>query len=67
MRLPARRLGHMTKSTIWTILGVIAAVVIAWILVEFVFTAIVFLFKLVIVAIVALVVFFLLRAAFSRS
>ena len=42
----------MTKSTIWTILGVIAAVVIAWILVEFVFTAIVFLFKLVIVAIV---------------
>ncbi|MDZ8276776.1 hypothetical protein R2Q81_12575 [Microbacterium aquimaris] len=57
----------MTKTTFWTILGVIAAVVIAWILVEFVFTAIVFLFKLVIVAIVALIVFFLLRAAFSRS
>ena len=57
----------MTKSPIWTILGVTAAVVIAWILVKFVFTAIVFLFKLVIVAIVALVVFFLLRAAFSRS
>lgn len=57
----------MNKSTVWTVLGVIAAVVIAWILVDVLFSVLWFLGKLVIVAIVAVIVFFVLRSVFSRS
>ena len=44
----------MKKGTLWTILGVIAAIVIAWFLVEVLFSLLWFIGKLVIVAIVAL-------------
>jgi uncharacterized membrane protein YeaQ/YmgE (transglycosylase-associated protein family) len=57
----------MNKSTIWTVLGVIGAVVIAWFLVNVLFSLIAFAFKLLIVAIVAVIVFFVLRAIFVRG
>ncbi len=57
----------MNKATLWTILGVIAAIVIAWILVELLWGVALLIVKLAIVAVVALFVFFLLRAVFSRS
>lgn len=57
----------MTKSTVWTVLGVIVAIVIAWFLVGVVFSLLAFVFKLLIVAVVAVVVFFVLRSLFSRS
>lgn len=57
----------MNKSTLWTVLGVIAAVVIAWILVDVLFSLLWFIGKLIIVAIVAVIVFFVLRSVFSRS
>ena len=46
----------MTKN-IWTILGVILAVVIAWWIVSALFSVLAFIFKLAIVAVVAVVVF----------
>lgn len=55
----------MNKSTVWTVLGVIAAIVIAWILVDLVFSLLWFIGKLVIVVIVAAVVYFVLRSLFS--
>lgn len=57
----------MNKSTVWTIVGVIAAIVIAWVLVNVIFSLIWFIGKLVIVLAVAAVVFFVMRAMFSRS
>ncbi|MFG6444219.1 hypothetical protein ACFXP7_02970 [Microbacterium sp. P06] len=57
----------MNKSTIWSVLGVIVAVVIAWFLVNVLFSVIAFAFKLLIVAIVAVVVFFIIRSLFSRG
>ncbi|MDX2399007.1 MULTISPECIES: hypothetical protein [Microbacterium] len=56
----------MTKN-IWTILGVILAVVIAWWIVSALFSVLAFVFKLAIVAVVAVVVFLVLRGIFSRS
>jgi len=56
----------MRGGTIWTILGVIAAVVIAWFLVNALLTLIWFVVKLVIVLAVAVIVFFALRAVFTR-
>ncbi|MGV2902015.1 hypothetical protein ACNPM4_10055 [Microbacterium sp. AGC62] len=56
----------MTKN-IWTILGVILAVVIAWWIVSALFSVLAFIFKLAIVAVVAVVVFLILRGIFSRS
>jgi len=56
----------MTKNTIWTVLGVIVAVVIAWWLVGLLFSVLWFIAKLAIVAVVALVVFLVLRNAFSK-
>ena len=55
----------MNKSTIWTVLGVIAAIVIAWILVEVLFSVLLFVGKVVIVGVVAVVVFLVLRSIFS--
>lgn len=57
----------MTKSTVGTVLGVIVAIAIAWFLVGVVFSLLAFVFKLLIVAVVAVVVFFVLRSLFSRS
>ncbi len=56
----------MNKSTVWTVVGVIAAIAIAWILVDVLFTLLWFIGKLVIVGVVAVVVFLVLRAIFSR-
>lgn len=56
----------MGKNGIWTVVGVIVAVVIAWIVVDALFSLIFFIGKLLIVAVVALVVYFALRSAFSR-
>lgn len=46
---------------LWTILGVIAAVVIAWFLVDFALHFMYLVFRVVLVAIVAVVVYFMLR------
>ncbi|CAN7536908.1 MULTISPECIES: hypothetical protein [Microbacterium] len=56
----------MTKN-LWTILGVILAVVIAWWIVSALFSVLAFIFKLAIVAVVAVVVFLVLRGIFARS
>jgi len=50
------------SRTAWTVLGVIAAVIIAWFLVDVVFSVLWFIVKLVIVALVAVIVFVALRA-----
>jgi uncharacterized protein YacL len=56
----------VNKSTVWTIVGVIAAVLIAWFLVNLLFSVLAFIFKLVAVAVVALIVFVVLRMIFAR-
>ncbi len=55
----------MNKSTVWTVLGVIAAIVIAWILVDVLFSVLLFIGKVVIVGIVAVIVFLVLRRIFA--
>ncbi len=57
----------MNKSTVWTIVGVIAAILIAWFLVNALFSVLAFIFKLIAVAVVAVIVFFVLRMIFSRN
>ncbi|MCR2810860.1 MULTISPECIES: hypothetical protein [unclassified Microbacterium] len=57
----------MNKGTVWTIVGVIAAIVIAWFLVNVLFSVVAFFIKLVVVAVVAVIVFFVLRAVFARD
>ncbi len=57
----------MNKGTVWTIVGVIAAILIAWFLVNVLFSVLAFIFKLIAVAVVAVIVFFVLRVIFSRS
>ena len=57
----------MNKSTVWTVVGVIAAIAIAWFLVNVVFSLLWFIGKIIIVGIVAVIVFIVLRAVFSRS
>ena len=55
----------MNKSTIWTVLGVIAAIVIAWFLVDVLFSLLWFIGKIIIVGVVAVVVFLVLRRVFA--
>lgn len=57
----------MNKNTIWTVVGVILAVVIAWWLVGVVFSVLWFFAKLAIVAVVAGGVFIALRMLFRKS
>jgi hypothetical protein len=57
----------MNRGTIWTIVGVIVAVVIAWFLVDIVFSLLWFIGKVVVVAVVAVIVFFVLRMLFARA
>ncbi len=57
----------MNKNSIWTILGVILAVVIAWWIVSALFSVLWFIAKLAIVAVVAVVVFLVIRSVFSRA
>lgn len=56
----------MMSRTLWIVLGVIASVVIAWFVVDLVFSVVWFIVKLAIVAVVAVVVFFALRAWLGR-
>ncbi|MFF7293758.1 hypothetical protein ACFY9N_14605 [Microbacterium sp. NPDC008134] len=56
----------MTKN-LWTILGVIVAIVIAWWIVSALFSLLWFFAKLGIVAVVAVVVFLVLRGLFSSK
>lgn len=56
----------MTR-TLWIVLGVIASVVIAWFIVDLVFSVVWFIVKLAIVAVVAVAVFFALRAWLGRA
>ena len=55
------------SRTLWIVLGVIASVVIAWFLVDLVFSVVWFIVKLAVVAVVAVVVFFALRAWLGRA
>lgn len=57
----------MTKNTVWTVLGVIIAVVIAWWIVSALFSLLWLAAKLAIVAAVAVLVFFGLRSLFRRD
>lgn len=57
----------MTKSTVWTVLGVIVAVVIAWWVVSALFSVLWFIVKLAVVAVVAVAVYAGLRALLSRD
>ena len=56
-----------SQGTLWTILGVIVAVVIAWWLVSILASVLWFVGKLVIVAIVAVIGLFVLRTLFTRD
>lgn len=56
----------MVSRTAWTVLGVIAAVLIAWFLVDLLFSVVWFVFRLAIVAVVAVIVFFVLRSMVAR-
>ncbi|RZS68197.1 hypothetical protein EV187_0624 [Agromyces ramosus] len=49
------------SRTVWTVIGVIVAVIVAWFLVDVLFSLLWFIGKLAIVAVVAVVVFFALR------
>ncbi|MDR2997298.1 MAG: hypothetical protein LBU78_04175 [Microbacterium sp.] len=51
----------MNKTSIWTVLGVIAAVVIAWWIVTALFSVVWFVVKLAMVAVVAVLVYALIR------
>ncbi|MGZ0712850.1 hypothetical protein ACWPKO_31365 (plasmid) [Coraliomargarita sp. W4R53] len=55
----------MTKNNVWTIVGVIVAIAIAWVLVNALFAVLGLIFKLLAVALVALLVFFALRYFFG--
>lgn len=55
------------SRNIWIIIGVVVAAVIAWFIVDLAFSLLWFGLKLGVVALVALVVFLVLRGIFSRS
>jgi hypothetical protein len=57
----------MNKNSLWTIVGVVIAVVIAWWIVSALFSILWFIAKLAIVAVVAVVVFLVLRGMFSSK
>jgi hypothetical protein len=58
----------MTRSaSILTTIGVVAAVVIAWVLVSVVFQIVWFVAKLIIVGLVAVLVYFALRGLLTRG
>ena len=53
--------------TLWIVLGVVISVAMAWFVVDLVFSVVWFIVKLAIVAVVAVVVFFLLRSWLGRG
>lgn len=54
------------SRTVWTVIGVVVAVIIAWFLVDVLFSLLWFIGKLAIVAVVAVIVFLVLRSAVAR-
>ncbi|WP_203137370.1 hypothetical protein [Microbacterium sp. JZ31] len=56
----------MKSPSIWTVIGVVAAVIIAWFVIDAVFSLMWFVAKLVAVAVVAVIVFFVLRSLFRN-
>ncbi len=59
--------GLMNKSNVWTIVGVVVAVIVAWFVVSALFSVLWFIAKLALVAVVAVVVYLVLRGAFSKQ
>jgi hypothetical protein len=57
----------MTKNTVWTVLGVIVAVVIAWWVVSALFSVLWFIVKLAVVAVVAVAVYAGIRSLVRRE
>jgi len=57
----------MNKTTIITVIGVVVSIIIAWWLVGFVFSALAFLIKVILVLVVAGLVFVGLRLLLSPS
>jgi hypothetical protein len=57
----------MNKNSLWTVIGVVLAVVIAWWIVSALFSILWFIAKLAIVLVVAGVVFLVLRGIFSSK
>ncbi|MEV7632719.1 hypothetical protein AB0N64_09945 [Microbacterium sp. NPDC089318] len=57
----------MTKSTIWTIVAVAVSVLIAFWIVNTLFSLLWFIVKLVVVAIVAVIVYGVIRAFIAKS
>ncbi len=57
----------MTKNSLWTVVAVVLAVVIAWWIVSALFSLLWFIAKLAIVAVVAVVVFLVIRGLFSSK
>ncbi|HWK77764.1 MULTISPECIES: hypothetical protein [unclassified Microbacterium] len=57
----------MTKNSLWTVIGVIVAVVIAWWLVGVLFSLLWFIAKLAIVVVVAVIVYLVLRGMFRSD
>ena len=57
----------MNKPTLWTIVGVIVAIAIAWFLVNALLSVIAFLVRILIVGVVAVLVYFALRGVFARG
>ena len=55
------------SRTVWTVIGVVVAVIIAWFLVDVLFSLLWFIGQLAIVAVVAVIVFFVLRSVVGRS
>jgi hypothetical protein len=55
------------SRTAWTVIGVIVAVIVAWFVVDVLFSLLWFIGKLAIVAVVAVIVFFVLRALVRPS
>ncbi len=62
----SRRYSEPVKKNVWTIVGVIVAVVISWWLVDVLFHLAWFMVRLGVVAVVAVVVFFAIRALVSK-
>ncbi|SIT67698.1 hypothetical protein [Microbacterium sp. RU33B] len=57
----------MSKSTLWTVVGVVVAVLIAWFLVDLLFSVVWLIVRIGFVAVVAVIVFFVLRMLFARG
>ena len=57
----------MNKSSVWTIVGVVVAVIITWFVVSALFSVLWFIAKLAVVAVIAVVVYLALRGAFSKQ